>query len=122
MLNPHSPRILQLNKLSRKEYAPANRYGKSYYPDDPLDYLLEEDNKIEKIFSVYRVHRNKNPNLTRFINFFGKISGFNNILSRLQKSNAESGFCPLEMVANYMETIGNLSTYLYIEFSKEYVP
>jgi hypothetical protein len=36
----------RLNKLSRKEYAPVNNYGRRYYPEEPDDLLLEEDNKI----------------------------------------------------------------------------
>jgi hypothetical protein len=84
------------------------------------DILFEEENKIEKIYAIYRGR--KNANIVRYVNYFGRKGGFDAIARRLQRNNAESGWCPLEIVSNFVETISNLSSYLYLEFTREYIP
>lgn len=72
---------IRLNKISHHEYSPANRFGRKYYPEDPDDYLFEEDNKIEKIYAIFR--GTSNSNIVRYVNYFGKIGGFDAIVRRM---------------------------------------
>lgn len=106
--------------MSRKPYAPASRFGRSFYPEDVSDYLYEVENSQEKLYALHRGR--KNSNIMRFLNYFGRLGGFDAIASRLERSNAESGYCPLEIITNWMEVLSNVSSYFYIDFAKEYVP
>ncbi|KAL4498387.1 hypothetical protein ABPG72_013193 [Tetrahymena utriculariae] len=116
-VSPHSARLQRFNRLARKQVQQQTLNNYLDYIDDANDIIFEIENKAKKIYAIQRT--DKNNNLVRYINYFGEIGGFDNILKRLQNF---SNWCPLEITQYYLEAIHNIHIFLFLDFVREYIP
>ncbi|KAL4448730.1 hypothetical protein ABPG74_012819 [Tetrahymena malaccensis] len=116
-VSPHSTRLQRFNRLARNQVQQQTLKNFLDYTDDANDIIFENENKEKKIYAIQRT--DKNSNLVRYINYFGEIGGFDNILKRLQNI---SNWCPLEITQYYLEGIHNIHIFLFLDFVREYVP
>ncbi|EAS02785.2 ubiquitin carboxy-terminal hydrolase (macronuclear) [Tetrahymena thermophila SB210] len=116
-VSPHSGRLQRFNRLARKQVQQQTLKNYLDYTDDANDIIFEIENKANKIYAIQRT--DKNNNLVRYINYFGEIGGFDNILKRLQNF---SNWCPLEITQYYLEGIHNIHIFLFLDFVREYIP
>ena len=81
--------------LARRFYEAASKQN-DFYIDDAGDLLFEEENKQSKIFCISR--NNCSSTFIRYLDYFGKIGGFDGIIERIESSS----WCPMEILKNYL--------------------
>lgn len=84
------------------------RWSTSSYVESGEDLLFDEENASEKIYALYRGR--KNPSIVRYLNYFGKLGGFDEFLRRISSDSPNScSSCPLEIVQHGLEMISTMS-------------
>jgi hypothetical protein len=66
-----------------------------------------------------RYKESKSLFFVNLINAFGNAGGFQKVLNRVAD---EKNWCPIELLANYMQGLHSMSPLLYRTFALEYIP
>ncbi|CAD8054531.1 unnamed protein product [Paramecium primaurelia] len=94
------------------DHIPRKNNTNEQFVDDSYDILYEQDYLENKFYAILRPRYSQSLLLIKFINYFGNIGGFEQILSVQQ----------VDILANYIHALGSIHAQLYRYFCQEYIP
>ncbi|CAD8096981.1 unnamed protein product [Paramecium sonneborni] len=92
-------------------HIPRQYNSNEIFIDDSYDLLYECDYQKNKFYAILRPQYSQSLLLIKFINYFGSLGGFEQIL-KLQS---------VDILANYIQGLGNIHAQLYRSFCQEYI-
>ena len=117
IISANSPRIAKLHTHTRSDEGRHVRGYEEPPTDDTSDPAQAADG--ERIYAVIRQRKSKSALLTRLLNQFGQMGGYDLLMQKIENAEDRMSF---ETMKAYLDIIGKNYAFYHRDFAQEFIP